>query len=43
MGPATCILGGLFMWSWKQTNVQFSHGSCTGTEYGHWLHSRKVK
>ena len=31
------------MWSWKQTNVQFSQSSRTGTEYGHWLNSRKVK
>ena len=31
------------MWSWKQTNVQVSQGSCTGTEQGHWLNSRKVK
>ena len=30
------------MWSWKQTNVQFSQSSHTGTEYGHWLHSRNV-
>ena len=31
------------MWSWKQTNVQVSQSSRTGTEYGHWLNSRKVK
>ena len=36
-------LGGKSMWSWKQTIVHFSQSSCTGTEYEHWLNSRKVQ
>ena len=38
-----CMAWRLVLWSWKQTNVQDSQSSRTGTSREHWLNSRRVK